>query len=426
MEVKKPSDSVLSALGLGAFGDSGLPYMTVGEFPHYSNKLYRQWFLDQVLLPLVSLRVFQKSTDTALQVSVMSGKFLNADALVEYAGSSAQALTDNATNYIYLLADGTLTINTTGFPVPSVTSHIRLAEVVTASGAIVGITDRRDTAMFSLAGGSGGAGALNTLDWQESVLDEVDFVIAEPGSPTLGDRYINTVTGTSSWTSQAVTANNIYQYNGTTWTEIVPTEGACCLVEDSDMLVGFNGASWIDIGTFALLAEAQTFFAATDITGAEAEQLTDGSNADTLHTHDTAGLAENAVKTATVDNRAVTDIKRGHMTVEENTAGVGSPNVLTADESRKVLTNEGATATNYHTLPTAAAGLSFPFIAADASNKIRITAAAGDKIRVAGVESVAAGYIESTGQGDTIMLIATDEEYWYATSIIGIWDVEVS
>lgn len=35
----------------------------------------------------------------------------------------------------------------------------------------------------------------------------------------------------------------------------------------------------------AELDEAETFFAATDITGAEAEQLTDGSNADTLHTH---------------------------------------------------------------------------------------------------------------------------------------------
>lgn len=35
----------------------------------------------------------------------------------------------------------------------------------------------------------------------------------------------------------------------------------------------------------AELAEAEAFFAATDITGAEAEQLTDGSNADSLHTH---------------------------------------------------------------------------------------------------------------------------------------------
>ncbi len=125
-------------------------------------------------------------------------------------------------------------------------------------------------------------------------------------------------------------------------------------------------------------------------------------------------------------DRAVTDIKRAHMTVEENTAGVGSPNILTADESRKVLSNEGSAATNYHTLPTAAAGLSFMFSGVDASDLIRIVAAAGDKIRLAGEVTIAAGYIESTAQGDAILLVAVDEEYWLATSFVGTWNVETS
>lgn len=43
----------------------------------------------------------------------------------------------------------------------------------------------------------------------------------------------------------------------------------------------------------AELNEAETFFAATNITGSEAEQLTDGSNADSLHTH--SKLVKNAV-----------------------------------------------------------------------------------------------------------------------------------
>jgi len=51
--------------------------------------------------------------------------------------------------------------------------------------------------------------------------------------------------------------------------------------------------------------------------------------------------------------------------VEPNTAGSGSPNVLTAAETRTYLTNEGATAQNYHTLPTAAAGLAFHFAVQD-------------------------------------------------------------
>lgn len=110
--------------------------------------------------------------------------------------------------------------------------------------------------------------------------------------------------------------------------------------------------------------------------------------------------------------------------VEENTAGSGSPNVLIAAESGKVLTNEGSTATNYHTLPTAAAGLTFTFIRADASDEIRITAGAGDKIVVGTDVSIAAGYIESTAQWDTVTLIALDEEYWIAHPSSGTWTVE--
>jgi hypothetical protein len=54
----------------------------------------------------------------------------------------------------------------------------------------------------------------------------------------------------------------------------VKTDGG--LTRDSDGLSGTTN-----------IAEADTFFGATDISGAEAETLTDGSNADTLHTHET-------------------------------------------------------------------------------------------------------------------------------------------
>ena len=45
------------------------------------------------------------------------------------------------------------------------------------------------------------------------------------------------------------------------------------------------------------IAEADTFFGSTDITWAEAETLTDGSNADTLHTHNTKELGTNKAGT---------------------------------------------------------------------------------------------------------------------------------
>jgi len=112
--------------------------------------------------------------------------------------------------------------------------------------------------------------------------------------------------------------------------------------------------------------------------------------------------------------------------VEENTAGSGSPNVLTAGESGKVLSNEGSAATNYHTLPTAVAGLTFTFVNADASDLMRIVAGASDKIVVGATATKAAGYIESTARWDKIVLVAVDEEYWVAISFYGTWTVETS
>jgi len=91
--------------------------------------------------------------------------------------------------------------------------------------------------------------AVQGLDWQESVLDRIDFTTVEPGSPSVGDRYINTVTGTSSSTAQSVTINYIYEWNGSTWTEIIPNEGFACWVEDEDSLYVFNGSVWSQFGS---------------------------------------------------------------------------------------------------------------------------------------------------------------------------------
>ena len=112
--------------------------------------------------------------------------------------------------------------------------------------------------------------------------------------------------------------------------------------------------------------------------------------------------------------------------VEENTAGSGSPNVLTAGESGKVLSNEGSAATNYHTLPTAVAGLTYTFVNADASDLMRIVAGASDMIVVGATITKAAGYIESTARWDKIVLVAVDEVYWVAVTFFGAWTVETS
>lgn len=106
--------------------------------------------------------------------------------------------------------------------------------------------------------------------------------------------------------------------------------------------------------------------------------------------------------------------------VEANAAGSGSPNIITASESNTVFTNEGATALNYHTLPTAVAGLTYTFYVSD-SDGIRITANTGDIIKINGVASATAGYAECLAIGGSITLTAINATDWVATSVIGTW-----
>jgi hypothetical protein len=111
--------------------------------------------------------------------------------------------------------------------------------------------------------------------------------------------------------------------------------------------------------------------------------------------------------------------------VEANTAGVGSPNLLLTTESRKLLTNEGAAAENYHTLPSAAAGMEFQFFCQDADG-IRIVANTGDTIRIEASVSAAAGFIRSTVIGSGITLVAINATEWVAVNKpAGTWTVDV-
>jgi len=108
--------------------------------------------------------------------------------------------------------------------------------------------------------------------------------------------------------------------------------------------------------------------------------------------------------------------------LEVNAAVSGAPNVLTADESGKVFSNEGSAAKNYHTLPTARAGLTFTFIVQDVDG-VRVVADSGDTIRIAASESAAAGYIECATIGNAVTLVAVNATEWIATSYVGTWTV---
>lgn len=103
------------------------------------------------------------------------------------------------------------------------------------------------------------ADGLFTGTWLDAISGFVDFTTAEPGGPSVGDRYVNTVTGTSSGTAQSVTANYIYEWNGATWTETIPSTSDKIWDEVANKnYIYSSSGSWVQFG------ETDTFLALQD------------------------------------------------------------------------------------------------------------------------------------------------------------------
>lgn len=89
------------------------------------------------------------------------------------------------------------------------------------------------------------------LSWQHEVIDFIDFTTAEPATPNNGERYIATVTGTSSVTAQPITAEYIYEWSSaqSVWLEFQPIEGWTLYVMDLNEYYAYNNANnWVFIG----------------------------------------------------------------------------------------------------------------------------------------------------------------------------------
>ncbi len=91
--------------------------------------------------------------------------------------------------------------------------------------------------------------AVQGITHQRPIKSFLDFTTAEPGAPTLADRYISTVTGVSSVTAQSVTEDYIYEWNGVDWDELIPDEGWAVWDDDTDTNYVFNGVEWVKFGS---------------------------------------------------------------------------------------------------------------------------------------------------------------------------------
>jgi len=85
--------------------------------------------------------------------------------------------------------------------------------------------------------------AVQGLDWQESVLDEL---ATPPGTPSTGDRYLVIATATGDWTGHE---DDIAEWDGSAWDFTTPTKGAAVHIEDVGRHKTYNGTAWVAFGT---------------------------------------------------------------------------------------------------------------------------------------------------------------------------------
>ena len=82
------------------------------------------------------------------------------------------------------------------------------------------------------------------LDWQESVKDR--DLTEPPTTPNVGDRYLVASGATGDWTGHD---NEIAEYDGSAWQFTAPNDGMAVWVEDEDILLVYNGSSWVRFGS---------------------------------------------------------------------------------------------------------------------------------------------------------------------------------
>ena len=96
--------------------------------------------------------------------------------------------------------------------------------------------------------------------------------------------------------------------------------------------------------------------------------------------------------------------------VIEITEGVGAPRVLTVAESGSTITNDGALALAYATLPTGAPiGTWYTFHVED-TDGLRITATGAEIIEMGGLESAAAGFLQAASQPALLVCASTPRQ----------------
>jgi hypothetical protein len=146
-----PSDAQLNELSGASDPEQEVLYIATGESPYHTSFYKMLYRLLDVARRSGDLRVFK---DGDLTFGIRAGQFMDGPTPRSFAGASAQALTNNAANWVYLTSAGVLTVNTSGLPDPATTPHLPLASIVTSAGqyAHEDITDLRGRMLYMPVG----------------------------------------------------------------------------------------------------------------------------------------------------------------------------------------------------------------------------------------------------------------------------------
>ncbi len=140
------TDAQADALSGSTDADVDLTYPGIGESPYHTTMyrlLHRMLTLEKVIN---ELRPYK---DGDLTFGVRPGAASASSTVCSYAGATGQALTDNATHYVYLTVSGAtlvLAVNTTGLPNPATTPHVPLASIATGTASSGGVSGAYDAA----------------------------------------------------------------------------------------------------------------------------------------------------------------------------------------------------------------------------------------------------------------------------------------
>lgn len=164
----------------------------------------------------------------------------------------------------------------------------------------------------------------------EIVKEQLDFTLAEPTSPAIGDKYVNTGSGNSSETNQALSPNTIVEWNGTNWS-IDPIQTGAFIYDQSATAslntLTFNGTQLVPFQSDNNMDYEVICFQNTN-----QEQITVGAwlkyNETTTNTELTKGtiLFSQDVNLAIGDE--ITEVPTGFVQIPCELAGLITPDVI--------------------------------------------------------------------------------------------------